>query len=308
MIEIRQILAPIDFSDSSAHALAYAAAMARWYEARVTALHVFINWPAANVIPSLQAVAIPGGIDGMRHDLEAHARNFVQAAGAADVDVDVLVEEAPAVLGEILVQAARLRADVIVMGTHGRGVVDRLFLGSVSEKVLRKAACPVLAVPPRAQEPPAQEPVHFHRILCPVDFSTASLSALEHALSLAEEADATLTLLHAIELPAALYDEPASLSIDLAAVEAEMQASARRRLETLVPVEAREFCTVETIAARGRPSHEILELAATRKSDLIVMGVQGRGAVNLMVFGSNTHAVLRAATCPVLAVPAHKDR
>jgi nucleotide-binding universal stress UspA family protein len=308
MIEIRQILAPIDFSETSAHALAYAAAVARWYRAHVTALHVFINWPAVNVIPSLQPVAVPGGVDGMRRDLEQHARDFVTSADAADVDMDVLVEEAPAVLGEILAQAARLEADLIVMGTHGRGGVDRMLFGSVTEKVLRKAACPVLAVPPRVPGPPARQPVHFHRILCPVDFSTASLAALEHALSLAEEADATLTLIHAVELPTALYQEPVATTLDLVAFEADQRAAALRRLEALVPAAAREYCTVETIAAKGRPSQEILRLAAERESDLIVMGVQGRGAVNLLVFGSNTHGVLRAAMCPVLAVHAPKDR
>lgn len=308
MVEIRHVLAPIDFSDSSAHALAYAVAVARWYGARVTALHVFINWPAVNVIPSLQPVAVPGGIDGMRRDLEQHARDFVNRADAADVHVDVLVEEAPAVLGEILVQAARLEADLIVMGTHGRGGVDRMLLGSVTEKVLRKAACPVLAVPPRAHEPAAHQPILFRRILCPVDFSTASLAALEHALSLAEEADGTLTLVHAVELPAALYEESVTTPLDLGTFEADQKAAALRRLEALVPAVARDYCTVETIAAKGRPSQEILRLAALRQSDLIVMGVQGRGAVSLIVFGSNTHAVLRGATCPVLAVHARKDR
>jgi nucleotide-binding universal stress UspA family protein len=302
MVAFRQILAPIDFSDSSTHALRYAAALARWYGARVTALHVFLNWPAVNIIPSLQPAAVPGGADAMRRDLEDHGRELVAAVEAKDVAIDVLVTEAPAVLGEILAQATRLSADLIVIGTHGRGGVDRLFLGSITEKVLRKAACPVLAVPPHALDLPSKEPVHFQRILCPIDFSTASLTALEHALSLAEEADATLTLLHAVELPAALYDEPMEPVIALDQVEADMKAAALRRLEALVPVDAREFCTVDTVATRGRASHEIVRVAGERDCDLIVMGVRGRGAINLLVFGSNTHAVIRAATCPVLTV------
>jgi nucleotide-binding universal stress UspA family protein len=71
----------------------------------------------------------------------------------------------------------------------------------------------------------------------------------------------------------------------------------------LVPEAVRTYCTVETEVVEGRPALKIMDVAAERSIDVIVMGVQGRGAVDLLVFGSNTHRVVRAATCPVLAVP-----
>ena len=93
---------------------------------------------------------------------------------------------------------SRVETDLIVLGTHGLSGVDRAMLGSVTEKVLRKASCPVLTVPP-AVETAAKVP--YKRLLCPVDFSESSLNALRHALSLAEEADASLTILHVFDWP-----------------------------------------------------------------------------------------------------------
>ena len=76
-------------------------------------------------------------------------------------------------------------------------------------------------------------------------------------------------------------------------------------MRELIPNSARAYCEVETVVCEGRTSREILRFAADQKSDLIVMGVHGRGAVDLMVFGSNTHRVIQSATCPVLTMRGH---
>ena len=303
MIELTRILVPVDFSDYSQHAVGYAVGIARWYGAGVTALHVFVNSPAANVIPSLYPVATaPVSLGPIRDELMTQLRAFVATAAAHDVPIDVAVEEAPDVHREILVQAELLKADLIVMGTHGRGALERFMVGSTTEKVLRTAtSCPVMVVPPRAPETPVP-PVQFHRILCPVDFSEGSLAALTYALSLAEEADAHLTLLHAIEMPPGLDEELMPAEFSFQTMREAAEADRRRRLDGLVPDSVREFCTVHTMVVDGRASRAILRVAAEGDADLIVMGIHGRGAFDLMLFGSNTHHVLRAATCPVLTV------
>ena len=81
------------------------------------------------------------------------------------------------------------------------------------------------------------------------------------------------------------------------------EAEYLRRLRALVPARARLYCTVATRVNEGKPAREIERVAAEERADLIVMGVHGRGAVDLMVFGSNTNAVIRNAACPVLVVP-----
>jgi nucleotide-binding universal stress UspA family protein len=302
VIEIKRLLCPIDFSEYSGHALDYAAAMAGWYGATVTALHVYTEWPAVGMIPSFGPDAMPP-VQLKAADREAvlqHMRTFV-APHARGTAIDVQLAEAPDVYREILAQAESLPADLVVVGTHGRSGFEHLLLGSITEKVVRKAQCPVLVVPRRDVVGP-EHAVHVKQILCPVDFSSGSLAALTYALSLAEEADAHLTLVYVEEMPPELAEHPALGSIDIDRIRAEAHADWLRRLRGLVPDGVKEFCTVDTTISEGRASRAILKLAAERKADLIVMGVQGRGAIDMALFGSNTHEVIRGAACPVLTI------
>jgi nucleotide-binding universal stress UspA family protein len=294
MIRITNVLCPVDFSDISQHALDHAAAIAHWYEAKLTLLYVFVNLPTLDLPPLVLE-------DVDRARLENDLRTLA-ARVPATVPVDVRVEQAQFAHDEVVRQIAATRADLLVLGTHGRSGFQRLFLGSVAEKLIRTATCPTLVVPRRAPDVPPDAPVRFRRILCPIDFSDSSLSALAYALTLAEEADAHLTLLHVIEMPPELSENPLAPDFDVDRIHAGADAEARTRLRTLVPEHARTYCTVETAVAEGRAYRRVLQHAAQDKTDLIVIGVRGRGAVDLVVFGSTTHHVIRGATCPVLIV------
>jgi nucleotide-binding universal stress UspA family protein len=136
-----------------------------------------------------------------------------------------------------------------------------------------------------------------------VDFSEGSLRALEYAVTLAEEADARLTVLHVIEVPPELREDPLAEGFDVDRVRAEAEARSLQHLRELIPQDARTYSTVETAVREGAAYHEILKVAAEQGVNLIVMGVQGRGALDLLLFGSNTARVTRTATCPVLIVP-----
>jgi nucleotide-binding universal stress UspA family protein len=223
-----------------------------------------------------------------------------------DVRVNFVVRCAPDVRAEILAEAQTLGADLIVIGSHGRTGFERLLLGSVTERLVRKSPCPIMVVP--AHAPDAQGPGLTHggqpSIVCAVDFSDASLGALEYAISLAEEADARLTLLHSIEVPPELLEHiPVPADFDVDQCRAAAEAACLRRLRELVPPSVRNYCEVTTAVREGAAYREILRLCADQAADLVVMGVHGRGAVDLMLFGSNTARVIRAATCPVLIVP-----
>jgi nucleotide-binding universal stress UspA family protein len=305
MITLKQILCPVDFSDASDHAVELAGLIARWYDARITALHVAA--PVVVPFPGLPAGGYAGNLSveeaERRRLCEATARAF-HAAVAADTSVDVQVPTGqPA--GEILDYANRLPADLIVMGTHGAGGFQHLVLGSVTEKVLRKARCPVLTVPPRAQ---ATSRLPFKQMLCAVDFSESSLTALGFGLSLAKEADAQLTILHVLEWPweeppAPRFEQlPVEQAFSLAAYRREREKDAARQLAALVPADARDWCSPATRIAHGRSYEQILRVAAEEHSDLIVMGVRGRSALDIAVFGSTTNHMVRTATCPVLTL------
>ena len=305
MIEIRRILCPIDFSDYSRRALDHAIAIARWYESTVTALHVFSPAPVAAYGPGQVPFApiVLTVVD--RAQLLADTKAFIEAESAPGVAIEAVAREGQTA-AEIVEQAASMNADLLVIGTHGRSGFERLLLGSVAEKVLRKARCPVLTVPGRLPDAVPSGPVLFKRILCAVDFSESSMNALKYALSLAQEADGGLTVVHVLgpELvgQVGIGEEHASL----AALQRQHEEEARKRLDEAVPESAAAYCQAETMLLRGKPWREILRIAADRQAELIVMGVHGRGAADLMFFGSTTQHVVREATCPVLTL--RRDR
>jgi nucleotide-binding universal stress UspA family protein len=294
MIQITHVLCPVDFSEISQHALDHAAALARWYKARLTLLHVFANLPAMDLPPLV--------LD--HEDRERLLIDLRRMASAVpgEVAVEFRIQEAGHVHEEILAQIVATHADLLVMGTHGRSGFQRLFLGSVTEKVIRKAHCPALVVPPRAPDVPPGSPIQFRRILCAVDFSESSLDALAYALNMAEEADAQLTMLHVVEVPPVSINDPAIQPFDLSRIRDAAAADARRKLEELIPGQARTYCAVDTVVVEGHAYREILRYAAGRQASLIVMGASGAGAVDWMMFGSSTHHVIRASACPVLIV------
>jgi nucleotide-binding universal stress UspA family protein len=301
MIEIRRILCPVDFSDYSRRALDHAIAIARWYESTVTALYVFSSAPVASFGPGpvvLEPIVLT---PADRDQLLADTLAFVEAETAPGVAIKAVVREGNAA-AEIVDQATKMNADLLVIGTHGRSGFERLLLGSVAEKVLRKARCPVLTVPRRLPDAVPSGPVVFKRILCAVDFSESSMNALKYALSLAQEADGCLTVAHVLgpELVGQVGSEEQHVS--LAALQRQHEEEARTLLAQAVPESTAAYCKADTMLLRGKPWREILRIAADRQAELIVMGVQGRGAADLMFFGSTTQHVVREATCPVLTL------
>ncbi len=304
MIEIRRILCPVDFSDHSRRALDHAIAIARWYESTVTALRVFSAAPVQAFGPGpvvLEPIVLTP-ID--RDQLLADTKAFVEKESGPGITIEAVVREGNTA-AEILEQAASMKADLLVIGTHGRSGFERLVLGSVAEKVLRKASCPVMTVPGGLPDAVPAGPVLYKRILCPVDFSESSLRALKYAISMAQEADAQLVVLHIVEhefpntadMPTFVYDAGMTVGDFLKKRD---EALHRRLQETVAGAD--EFCSVESLMTCGKPWREVLRIAAARQSELIVMGVQGRGAADLLFFGSTTQHVVREAPCPVLTL------
>jgi nucleotide-binding universal stress UspA family protein len=301
MLNIRHILCPIDLTDSSLRALAHASALAEWYEASVTALFVDTALRIEGVTDLREFAIAPPSVVGVASPSRAQdeVRAFV-ARVPCRTGVGVIVEESTHVEGAILEQAQALPADLLVMASHGRSGVERLLLGSVTEHVLRAAPCPVMVVPPHDIVPTSV--VLFKHIVCAVDFSESSLAALTWALSLAEESDARLSLVHVIEVPPELRVSTVVTDRQIDELHAVFEAETLSRLRSLVPTEATTWCSVETATASGAAGQAVLTFAADRNGDLIVMGAQGHGAVDRLLFGSKTRDVVCGATCPVLTV------
>jgi nucleotide-binding universal stress UspA family protein len=302
-MNMKCVLCPTDFSESSAHAIDWAVMIARWYHARVAALHVAGS--PAGAVPEFGISNDDSIGETESTRLRSKTAECVAAAAASGgVAVDILVDVGPPA-ARILDRAVTLPADMIVMGTHGTSGFEHLVLGSVAEKVLRRALCPVLTVPPLAH---STSQLPFTRLLCAVDFSDSSLTALQYAVSLAEEADARLTVLHVLEWP---WEEPPpprleELPFEQASALAEYrrycEKAAAARLATLVPASIGASHSPTTQVRHGKPYVQILQVAADEGSDLIVMGVRGRNTLDMMLFGSTANQVVRRATCPVLTL------
>jgi nucleotide-binding universal stress UspA family protein len=298
MVHITRILCPVDLSEFSRDALRHALALAAWYEAQVTVCHVYSLLP-----PALPIVGVPGDVPVLPpvhpEEIAEHIRQFcAPSLQESKVPVEIIVREGtPA--KEIVSLAQQLSSDLLVMGTHGRSGFEQLFLGSVTEKVLRTAHAPVMTIPPSVTEP---GPVRYKTILCALDFSEHSTRTLDFALSLAQEADARLILLHVVEnrLGEAGLSEMGHLSVS--EYDRFLESDAMTRLESSVPEAARLWSKPEPHIRKGRAYREILTLAKDEGVELIVMGVQGKGALTRLVFGSTTHHVIREAGCPVLTI------
>ena len=306
MVTIDRILCPVDLSASSRAALQQALALARWYEAKVTVLHVYppvavVDTAAAALGTGMYMPPVPlPEVD--RATIERRVLEFVTAMPVA-AGATVHVCEAANTREAVLREAGEIGADLIVLGSHGLTGIKRLVVGSTAEDVLRHAHVPVLIVPAHATSTPATG-VPFRQIVCAVDFQADSYRALRYAFDLAQESDAQLTLLHAVEMPA-VHVGADDVMFDLEATREAAIRDARGRLESLVPDEARAYCTVHAEVVDGPAQHAILRLATDVGADLIIMGVRDRSAFDVAVFGSHAQAVVRAAHCPVLTV--HQD-
>ena len=297
MTPIRHVLCPTDFSTFSERSLRYAILLAKWFGADLTCLFVL----AGPFAPGEEhpPVWVPVGTDpAARERLRERLRQFAEPAEAAGLVVrcEIAEGEVPAA---ILEEARRIPETLLVLGTHGHGGFENLVLGSVTEKILRKAGCPVLTVPREPERSPAVA-VPFGRILCAVDFSPSSDEALEASLALAAASGGAVTAVHVLrELPVA--EAPEFVHFNVPEYRRLLEKEARERLKALVANRNRGRA-VEIRVLAGKPWRRILHLAHEIEADLVVLGVRGRSATDLLLFGSTAHHVVRTAPCPVLTV------
>ena len=294
MLKIKVILCPVDFSEFSARAYRYALSLAEHYGAQVVVQHVAELWRYPSAGFAASAALYDEFCQSVCENGKEQLQKFVKSNTPGAFHPDLAVHEGIAP-DSILSFAQALKADGIVMGTHGQRGFDRLMLGSVTERVMRNASCPVLVVrnPSRdlmATDKDGRHVHHLRQILFCTDFSENSERALNYAVSAAEEYDAELTLLHVLEEATG----PANTEKAITA--------ATDQLDKLISPEARKTLRIKLAVRSGKPYRQIIQFAEDGQSDMVAMGVRGRGALDLAVFGSTTYRVMQLGPCPVLAV------
>lgn len=280
-----RILCPTDLSPESDEALRYAVAIARSYGAKLY------------VCNCLEGAAIAGvGPHDVRGMLTSTVARYLARADARSLDWEPVIVEGTSVEGITSVAAER-RVDLIVMRSRRRPLTATL-LGSTAESLCRLAPCPVLVTHPRQREWAAEttSEIDLRRVLVAYDFSSDSELALAYGLSLAQEYQAELHLLHVLQSKSR-SEAPENAFLPFAGADFDRSA---RRLHTAVPEEARLWCEIKHAVREGQPYREILAYAEEQQVDLICIGASGKDFGMKALFGSNADRVLRQANCPVL--------
>jgi len=269
MINIKRILCPTDLSPHSGKAVRYAVALARAHLAELIFFHCTPDIDGEEKLRASVLDQLPSIDAGWR----------LVAVTASDV-------------GEAIMMQAQIdNVDLIVMRSRRRPHRAAL-LGSTAESVCRSAPCPVLVMHNDEQDIAG----NVARVLVAYDFSDYSELALKYGLSIAQEHQAELHLLHV--LPSRSVNEPEIAWFPVGGESA--YHTAARRLQRVVPPEVHLWCDVKTAVSEGHPYREILNYAEKNEIDLISVGAHGAGFGMRALFGSNVDRVLRQSPCPVL--------
>lgn len=268
MINIKRILCPTDLSPLSGKAMRYALALARAHEAELIFFHCTPD------------------VDG-EEKLKASVSEHTGAS-----DARLIVAAADDIGEAIMTQAQAENVELIVMRSRRRPHRAAL-LGSTAESVCRNAPCPVLVMHNDEDEHVSNQ---LKRVLVAYDFSDYSELALKYGLSIAQEHQAEVHLLHV--LPSRSVNEPEIAWYPVGGESA--YHTAARRLQRVVPSEVHLWCDVKTAVSEGHAYREILHYAEKNEIDLISVGAHGAGFGMRALFGSNVDRVLRQAPCPVL--------
>ncbi|WP_224448390.1 universal stress protein [Haloprofundus salilacus] len=306
------ILVPTDGSEAAMRALDHALLLARATDASVHALYVANSEPDETSIPPDE-----NETRQYRDVLRRHGEGVLDSVGerveSIPVETESSVEiESPATNLEtalrtgvpheaILSYADEQRVDLVVMGTHGRSGLRRYLLGSVAERVVRLADCPVMTV-----HEDDDAPSSYQRVLVPTDGSDCAEAAAEHAVAVARAFDAEIHALSVVNLA----EEGGLFSaggIDSAFVE-RLDESARADADAVVERAREASVRGESTVVHGVPHEEIGEYATANDVDLVVMGTHGRSGFRRYLLGSVTERVLRTGSTPVLAVRQQSDR
>jgi len=301
-VQIRKIICATDFSDFSRNAVLYGVSLAKELDAKVYVCHV-IDVPFAGMYGEANPDPVELHDRSMSYAYE-HINGIIDSSS---VDWEPLVTIGHTA-DEITRMAEDNGADLVVCGNHGRSGLKRLLLGSVTERLMRVLPCPLLVVkgPDYIKEKEKQPEGLIKKILVGCDFSQYSSLAFKHAVSLAQEFEAELHLVHVVE-PSVYKDYITPDREASNQLKKDLHGQLREKLEKQIPEEARNWCVPKTTLMAGQPHEELTKYAVVNDIDLIALGAKGGGLVETLFVGSNTDRVIRQSPCPVLSVRPTED-
>ena len=298
-VQIKSIICSTDFSEYSNHGITYGISLAREFAAKLYVCHV-IDLSAATVYGKGVSDPLEQPNRMINYSIEYLERMIGEQPQPFDWEPLVQIGRTG---DEIVRMAEEKKVDLAVLATHGRSGLKRLILGSVTEYLMRALPCPLLIVrrPEHDFVSTGKQQIRLNKILIGCDFSPDSSLGFQYGLSLAQEFQSELHLVHVIQ--PSVYKDLLETGIEL---EEERQQVLRDQLYdkliNMVPKEARNWCNPITTLLTGQPYEELTKYAVVHNIDLIVLGVLGHSLVEMMFVGSTTDRVIRQAPCPVLSV------
>ena len=298
----RSILVPVDGSNFAEHALPYALGLARRTGARIHLALVHV--PFEVMSPSYPLADEMAARDAEQRDhgaryIEELARRLRE--GGVEVTPALLTGHVAASLGRYVEDEA---IDLVVMTTHGRGGLQRAWLGSTADSLLRRLMIPLLLVRPseETREISADADIAIGRVITALDGSRAAERALQDAIDLGLANDATIVLAHVVQPPVSAYSPYIPHTVQITQSEVEVRREGMQRyMDALVRQPWLEGRTiVRDLRVDHHAAHAILDLARKMEADLIVLGTHGRGGLRRFILGSVADKVIRATSRPVL--------
>lgn len=299
MFSMERILLATDFSAGAARARAYASFFASAWNAHLDLLHVLPLWPDVDLLSALDHLKLDRIRQGIRDKLADLGSQERRTGVHAQVHQD---EGIPS--ERIVVAAEAHKADLVVVGSHGRSGLEHVLLGSTAERVVKGVSCPVLTVPAHHRgrnesfSHGSTNAIRMHSILLATDLSEWSLPTAEYALQIARKFKASVTILHVMEWRSLGVD----FTVSAYSSWEELRKSVEARLWDMTERVKSEGAPAQYLIRTGSPSDAILEVEREQACDMIVMGTHGRHGVSHLLVGSIAEAVLRRADCPVLTM------
>ena len=297
---VTHILFATDFSPCSVPAFRYAVEWAKVFNAQLTIFHGLSLQPGLDI----DAGIAQRYLEEQRKVAEEHL-NQLLAEAHQKVPQTSIEMRAGLPSSQICDVARECKADLIITGTHGWAGFNRFLFGSVAERVIQRAPCPVLSIPDRSPEETAgihALTIQPRQIVMPIDFSDCSMDAYEYAVQVAKWFDAPLTLVCAIE--------PLSYSLDFSLTHPLEDKTNRKkvvqRLEKLTTLLVDEGLSAQYELVEKPSVEAILETSSTQQADLVVMGTHGRKGLSRLLLGSTTAKVLQHSPYPILTVRSPK--
>lgn len=306
-MEYRDIMVPLDGSALAEHALPIAATLAKRADACVRVVAVV---PGAGFLdPDDLPEAVAEGMRRSRDRLGRYVdgvvdelRRVTRVRVTGQVRIDAPIEGLLAAIDDG-------RMDLVVMTSHGRGIMKRAWLGSVADELVRRSPVPVVVLKP---DPTVDADLRAHEtfdsVLVPLDGSTVAEAALEPAIAFAKLHEAAITLLQVITTPYEIEPQPYGMNVDhVELVERRSRAEAYLH-EVADRVRARGVSATPVVVEEEGVADAIVDYARNGAGAVIALATHGLGGVRRLLLGSVADKVLRGADCPVLVVrPAESE-